>query len=60
MKFLHHLFSSKPTQTGFDKIEWYEDIVVRALDSEKNYNMLFIGPPASAKTLFMNMLKDRF
>src|SRR5215831_21173694 len=55
MKFLHHLVSSnKPT--GFDKIEGYEDIkdiVMRALDSEDNYNLLFIGPPASAKTLFL-------
>jgi Holliday junction DNA helicase RuvB len=55
MKFLHHLFSSnKPT--GFDKIEGYEDIkdiVMRALDSEDNYNLLFTGPPASAKTLFL-------
>jgi holliday junction DNA helicase RuvB len=55
MKFLHHLFSSnKPTV--FDKIEGYEDIkdiVMRALDSEDNYNLLFTGPPASAKTLFL-------
>jgi hypothetical protein len=55
MKFLHHLFSSnKPT--GFDKIEGYEDIkdiVIRALDSEDNYSLLFIGPPASSKTLFL-------
>jgi Holliday junction DNA helicase RuvB len=52
---LVHLFSSnKPT--GFDKIEGYEDIkdiVMRALDSEDNYNLLFTGPPASAKTLFL-------
>ena len=26
---------------------------MRALDSEDNYNLLFIGPPASAKTLFL-------
>jgi Holliday junction resolvasome RuvABC ATP-dependent DNA helicase subunit len=55
MKFLHHLFSSnKPT--NFDKIEGYEDIndiVIRALDSEDNYNLLFIGPSASAKTFFL-------
>jgi hypothetical protein len=30
----------------------YKDIVRRALDAEDNYNLLFIGPPASAKTLF--------
>jgi hypothetical protein len=55
MNFLHHLFgSNKPT--SFDKIEGYEDIkdiVIRALDSEDNYNLLFIGPPASSKTLFL-------
>ncbi|MGA9150803.1 MAG: hypothetical protein WBZ36_09505, partial [Candidatus Nitrosopolaris sp.] len=27
--------------------------VKRALDAEDNYNLLFIGPPASAKTLFL-------
>jgi hypothetical protein len=45
MNFLHHLFSiNKPT--GFDKIEGYEDIkdiVIRALDSEENHNLLFIA-----------------
>jgi replication-associated recombination protein RarA len=55
MKFLHHLFSSnKPT--GFHKIEGYEDIkdiVIRVLDSENNYNLLFVGPTASSKTLFL-------
>jgi replication-associated recombination protein RarA len=30
-----------------------KDIVRRALDGEDNYNLLFIGPPASAKTLFL-------
>jgi MoxR-like ATPase len=30
-----------------------KDIVRRALDAEDNYNLLFIGPPASAKTLFL-------
>ena len=55
MKFLHHLFSSNKS-TGFDKIEGYEDIkefVIRTLDSEDNYNLLFTGSPASAKTLFL-------
>jgi len=55
MKFLHHLFSSNK-QTGFDNIQGYDDIkniVRRALDSEDNYNLLFTGPPASAKTLFL-------
>src|SRR5262249_27957899 len=55
MKFLHHLFSSY-NQTGFDNIQGYDDIkniVRRALDSEDSYNLLFTGPPASAKTLFL-------
>jgi Holliday junction resolvasome RuvABC ATP-dependent DNA helicase subunit len=40
----------------FDNLQWYDDIkgiVRRALDAEDNYNLLFIGPPASAKTLFL-------
>ncbi|MGB6527481.1 MAG: ATP-binding protein [Candidatus Nitrosopolaris sp.] len=40
----------------FEKIQGYDDIkdiVKRALDAEDNYNLLFIGPPASAKTLFL-------
>jgi replication-associated recombination protein RarA len=60
MKFLHHLFNSnKPT--GFDKIEGYKDIkdiVIRALDAEENYNLLFIGPPASSKTLFLMGIQE--
>jgi hypothetical protein len=35
---------------GYDDIK---DIVKRALDAEDNYNLLLIGPPASAKTLFL-------
>lgn len=30
-----------------------KEIVKRALDSEENYNLLFVGPPASLKTLFL-------
>ena len=40
----------------FENIQGYDDIkdiVKRALDAEDNYNLLFIGPPASAKTLFL-------
>ena len=40
----------------FENIEGYDDIkdiVKRALDAEDNYNLVFIGPPASAKTLFL-------
>jgi len=52
MKFLH-LFNEP---TGFAKIQGYEDIkdiVRRASDSDENYNLLFVGPPASSKTLFL-------
>jgi DNA polymerase III delta prime subunit len=35
---------------GYDDIK---DIVRRALEAEDGYNLLFIGPPASAKTLFL-------
>ena len=41
---------------GFDNIQGYDDIkdiVRRVLDAEENYNLLFIGPPANAKTLFL-------
>jgi MoxR-like ATPase len=40
----------------FNNIEGYDDIkdiVKRALEAEDNYNLLFVGPPASAKTLFL-------
>jgi replication-associated recombination protein RarA len=30
-----------------------KDIVRRVLDAEDNYNLIFIGPPASSKTLFL-------
>jgi replication-associated recombination protein RarA len=35
---------------GYDKVK---DIVRRTLEAEGKYNLLFIGPPASAKTLFL-------
>jgi hypothetical protein len=43
-------------EVEFESIQGYDDIkdiVKRALDAEDNYNLLFIGPPASAKTLFL-------
>ena len=53
-KFLHlHLFHK---EVEFENIQGYDDLkdtVRRALDAEDNYNLLFIGPPASAKTLFL-------
>jgi DNA polymerase III delta prime subunit len=43
-------------EVEFENIQGYDDlkdIVRRTLDAEDNYNLLFIGPPASAKTLFL-------
>jgi len=53
MKFLH-LFNK--SSSGFARIQGYEDIkdiVRRALESDENYNILFVGTPASSKTLFL-------
>ena len=41
---------------AFPSIAEYDDlkrIVIRTLETKENYNLLFIGPPASAKTLFL-------
>jgi MoxR-like ATPase len=60
LKFLH-LFKSSTAATGFVKIQGYEDlkdIVRRALEPEENYNLLFIGAPASAKTLFLQSILE--
>ena len=35
-----------------------KNIIIRALDSEDNYNLLFTGPPATAKTLFLLGILD--
>jgi replication-associated recombination protein RarA len=43
-------------EIGFYNIQGYDDIkgiVRRALNAQDNYNLLFIGTPASAKTLFL-------
>jgi Holliday junction resolvasome RuvABC ATP-dependent DNA helicase subunit len=43
-------------EVQFENIHGYDDIkdiVKRALDAQDNYNLLFVGPPASAKTLFL-------
>ena len=43
-------------EVEFNDIQGYDDIkdiVRRVLDAEDNYNLLFVGPPASAKTLFL-------
>jgi len=55
MRFFKQLFRNEDKE-AFDNIFWYEDIknvVRRALDAKDNYNLLFIGAPASAKTLFL-------
>jgi holliday junction DNA helicase RuvB len=41
---------------AFSTIAEYDDlksIVIRALETREKYNLLFVGPPASAKTLFL-------
>src|SRR5215468_11737254 len=56
MKFLHLFNKSSSAYDAFAKIQGYEDIkdiVRRALDSDENYNLLFVGPPSSSKTLFL-------
>ena len=56
MKFLHlhcHLFHQ---EVEFGNIQGYgdiKDLLRRALSTDENYNLLFCGPPASAKTLFL-------
>src|SRR5215470_10672173 len=61
MKFLHLFNKSSSAYDGFAKIYGYEDIkdiVRRTLDSDENYNLLFIGPPASSKTLFLQSILE--
>src|SRR5215469_10809692 len=56
---LFGLFNKHSTSDAFDKIQGYDDlkqIVSRALDAEDNYNLLFVGPPASSKTLFLQSI----
>src|SRR5215831_11839096 len=56
MKFLHLFNKSSSAYHGFAKIQGYEDIkdIVRCvLDSDENYNLLFVGQPSSSKTLFL-------
>ena len=47
---------SKVLLYDFARIQGYEDIkdiVRRALESDENYNLHFVGPPSSSKTLFL-------
>ena len=60
MKFSHlHLFRKEVAFgniVGYDEIK---DLVRRALSSDENYNVLFCGPSASAKTLFLLGILER-
>ena len=61
MKFLHLFDKSSSAYGGFAKIQGYEDlkeVVSRVLNAEDNYNLLFVGPPASSKTLFLQGILD--
>ena len=54
MKFLDLYYFHK--EVAFGDIVGYDDIksiVSRVLSSDESYNLLFCGPPASAKTLFL-------
>ncbi|MFZ0510478.1 MAG: ATP-binding protein [Candidatus Nitrosopolaris sp.] len=55
MKFLHpyHIFKRVSAFANICGLDDIKDVVKRALDSDENYNLLFTGPPASAKTLFL-------
>jgi Holliday junction DNA helicase RuvB len=49
------------SNVDFANIEGYDDIkniITRVLDTEDNYNLLLIGPPASSKTLFLQGILD--
>jgi replication-associated recombination protein RarA len=64
MKFLNKLTNIRHSlhpvcNNPFDKIQDYDDlkeIVKRALTTDDAYNLLFCGPPASAKTLFLQAI----
>jgi len=57
-----HLFSnSSNSKTAFSNIDCYDDlkeIVKRALNAPDSYNLLFCGPPSSAKTQFLQGILD--
>jgi SpoVK/Ycf46/Vps4 family AAA+-type ATPase len=53
----------KPTLEWFDDIVGYEDVkqqLIEALESPHPIHVLFIGPPASAKTLFLEALSNMY
>ena len=56
MKFLSLFHKSQQRSNDFDSISGYDDvkqIVNRVLQSEENFNLLLVGPPASSKTQFL-------
>jgi undecaprenyl pyrophosphate synthase len=56
MKFFHLFNKSSSRHDGFARIQGYEDIkdiVRRVLDSDENYNLLFVGAASSSETLFL-------
>src|ERR1041385_9551576 len=48
----------------FENIEGYEDlkqdIIVPAIDSERSVSILLSGPPATAKTMFLEEIREAF
>jgi Holliday junction DNA helicase RuvB len=57
--FLDKLHFTK--RSTFGSIEGYQDlkdIMERALETDENYNLLLVGPPASSKTLFLMGILD--
>jgi replication-associated recombination protein RarA len=55
------VFSFQPANNSFENIHGYDDVkelVRRALDAEEKYCLLFIGSPASGKTLFLQGILD--
>jgi len=65
MKFFNKLWTIKglisSPANSFDKIVGHDDVkdIVRcSLDTEDNYNMIFVGAPASGKTLFLEGIMD--
>ena len=62
MKFLGNLFHHN-SQASFSSISGYDDvknIINRVLSSEENFNLVLVGPHASAKIQFlMEIMKAR-
>jgi MoxR-like ATPase len=49
--------------TGLDKIEGHEGpkrLVARTLKTPEQFNTLFIGPPGSAKTMFLKAIQEMY